>query len=605
MSQQSPLRAVGYCRTSSERQRDNTSIPNQKAAIEAFAKSQGWTLAKHYVDESKSGAKIEGRENFQQMMRDAANGLFDTVVVFDITRFARDGSDIIERAGYLKKDFGIHVIDSKGQFDNRNSSNVLLNFVHAGVSELERLKILERTAAGRTKQARDGLPWSANPPVGRAYDKKVKRWIVSEQGKVIAEIIRRYVKGESLTDLCREFKVPRRAKVSQWVWHGQLSGTYIAKFAKTEVCPEIEIPVPSIPEVIPQSLLEKAQKKLRHNRTHNRVDVQKYLLSGFIRCEHCKRALTGQSRHGHIYYRHNRAGECPFRSLSGDEIEPAVLDFLFENFLDEPAFESAINRLLPPPDRREELVSQRTKAEKLLAKNEREVRRLVDAIARGADISLLLSKQDELKQSKLALEERLQKLDEEIGSLVDAKLGKAAAAVARIHLIESLKSRDWRNMPYEDVQRFLYALFGETTVGGDTGIFVRRNAKGRIVATFRGRVEFHHAIAESRAVANLLEAAAKAESENLREVFKRALRDAEKEDEPKGEGELVKPFPVSSSTGAAQPQEVVSMNQTESRSDRSALGRAVHVRSSRSSTRNRPSRRHHAIESPSRKPSAM
>src|SRR5688500_1588257 len=105
------LRAVGYCRTSSESQRDNTSIPSQKEAIERFASQQGWQLVGWFVDESKSGAKIEGREDFQRMMKDAARDPrpFDLVAVFDVTRFGRDGMDVLESARTLARVFGVHV----------------------------------------------------------------------------------------------------------------------------------------------------------------------------------------------------------------------------------------------------------------------------------------------------------------------------------------------------------------------------------------------------------------------------------------------------------------------------------------------------------------
>src|ERR1051326_7612368 len=63
------LRAVGYCRTSGEGQRDNTSIPNQQEAIENFIEGEGWRILRHYIDESKTGSKIAGRDDFQRMMR--------------------------------------------------------------------------------------------------------------------------------------------------------------------------------------------------------------------------------------------------------------------------------------------------------------------------------------------------------------------------------------------------------------------------------------------------------------------------------------------------------------------------------------------------------
>ena len=116
---ESKLRAVGYARTSGEKQRDNTSIPRQKAEIKKFIANNKWQFICHYVDESRSGSKIEGRESFKQMMRDAANGQFNFIVIYDISRFARDGSDIISNATFLKKTLGIYVVDTKGGFDTR------------------------------------------------------------------------------------------------------------------------------------------------------------------------------------------------------------------------------------------------------------------------------------------------------------------------------------------------------------------------------------------------------------------------------------------------------------------------------------------------------
>ena len=142
---QRKLRAAGYCRTSSESQRDNSSIPIQKAAIERFVSLNDWTFVRFYVDESKTGSKIAGRHEYQRMMRDAANGQFDLIVPFDTSRFGRDGIDILTSARTLKQDFGVHVVDTKSNLDTRDIRRTLTNFVHAGVSEQERIQILDRT----------------------------------------------------------------------------------------------------------------------------------------------------------------------------------------------------------------------------------------------------------------------------------------------------------------------------------------------------------------------------------------------------------------------------------------------------------------------------
>jgi DNA invertase Pin-like site-specific DNA recombinase len=76
------LRAVGYCRTSGEGQRDNTSIPRQKNEIERFIASNEWEFVGHYVDECKSGATVAGRDDFKRMLRGGANDEYDIVVPY-------------------------------------------------------------------------------------------------------------------------------------------------------------------------------------------------------------------------------------------------------------------------------------------------------------------------------------------------------------------------------------------------------------------------------------------------------------------------------------------------------------------------------------------
>ena len=106
------LRAVGYCRTSGEGQRDNTSIPSQKEAIEKWCEREGYQFIAHYVDEAKSGAKVAGRDEFQRLMKDAVAGSFDIAVVYQISRWGRDGTDIMDSARTLQRDFGIDVVDT-------------------------------------------------------------------------------------------------------------------------------------------------------------------------------------------------------------------------------------------------------------------------------------------------------------------------------------------------------------------------------------------------------------------------------------------------------------------------------------------------------------
>src|SRR6185369_4681115 len=103
-------------------QRDNTSIPRQKESIEAFCRHNDWKFVRHYIDESKTGKTTVGRDDFQKMLKEAALEQFDMIVPFDVSRFARDGVDILGNAKFLRENFGVHVVDTKGGFDSRPGS---------------------------------------------------------------------------------------------------------------------------------------------------------------------------------------------------------------------------------------------------------------------------------------------------------------------------------------------------------------------------------------------------------------------------------------------------------------------------------------------------
>lgn len=502
MSKEQPkiLRAAGYCRTSGEGQRDNTSIGTQQHTIKGLVGREGWTFVSCYVDECKTGSKIAGRDSFRQMLADAALGKFDVVLVADIDRLARDGFDILGTTRTLKREFGVDTLDCKGPFDTRDRRRGLINFLQAGIAEDERLRIAERTITGRMRRAAEGLPWTgrAARPVGRDWDAEQQQWYVTDRGKAIAKLVQRYLAGEGTTKLARELGVTP-SKLGSWINHGQLCGPYVAHF----VCPELEIDqgieVPGMPEVLPSRLVEKAKARLVFGRTNNRVDVQRYVLGGFLRCGICHRALTGRDSHGRKSYYHIKPGEdCGIHTLRADDLEAAVLDYLYRAFLDKPAFNKAVEAAAPSAKDRKAMDKERAELNKQLAAAGLQIGRLADAVAGGMDLSLLLSKQESLRVERDRLAACLADLEARQSVLPDPELTKRAAMVTRLRLMQLYKGRDWRKLPFDDVRTFLLHLFGETTVANGRGILITRDAKGEVTIAFKGQVDFQALLVNGR-----------------------------------------------------------------------------------------------------------
>jgi DNA invertase Pin-like site-specific DNA recombinase len=100
MSAKKMIPAVGYARRSTDMQ--ERSIPDQKACVEKWAAEHGHRVLRWYVDDAISGTSAKGRAAFERLLHDAEHGRdFDAVLVYDISRFSRGGTN--ETGYYLHR----------------------------------------------------------------------------------------------------------------------------------------------------------------------------------------------------------------------------------------------------------------------------------------------------------------------------------------------------------------------------------------------------------------------------------------------------------------------------------------------------------------------
>jgi len=502
------LRAVGYCRTSGEGQRDNSSIPKQRQGIEEFVKHKGWQFIRHYIDECKSGSYIEGRHNFQLMLKDAPKKEFDIIVPYDIDRFARDGVDIISNADLLKKTFDISIIAVRGSFNNFDNENVMTNYVFAGMAEQEKLNILHRTIRGRIENAKDGLQWSPKPPFGREFTKTGKRsgeWRITEDGRKIKAILEAYVNDDkSFRELARQHGISSAQRITRLVREAQLAANpYKVVFNSPKIgIVNREVLIPAVPTVISQRLEKRVLAKMGYNKKNKRQTKRNYLLSGMVRCACCGKFLKGQSQRGRSYYTHNNfyadRKPCPYNSIRLELLETHVMDYLTEFFFNKPVFDKAIKAALPTNDDRDAIVQDIDTNKRALNKANTKISNLVKAIASGADVSLLLNTQNQLKAEKEALEKRGVELEETLQTMPEPKVIKAEAGLIRGKMIVECLTKDWRDVSYEDLRRFLHFLFSDNPKQNNYGILLgKQNDKWRI--DFEGCFDFNHIINEGKA----------------------------------------------------------------------------------------------------------
>lgn len=90
MNQQKKIAAL-YCRFSREDENDSgesNSIKNQRTLLINYAKENNFNY-EIYTDDGYSGTTFD-RPDFTRMKRDIDNGIIDTVIVKDLSRFGRN-----------------------------------------------------------------------------------------------------------------------------------------------------------------------------------------------------------------------------------------------------------------------------------------------------------------------------------------------------------------------------------------------------------------------------------------------------------------------------------------------------------------------------------
>ena len=124
------MNLAAYCRVSTDKTDRVNSLETQKECFLEYTKRAGDNLIGLYADEGISGTKIKNRKEFQRMLADAEKGLFDMIVVKDISRFARNTVDLLQSVRKLKS-LGIETQFLTANMTSMGNSEIVLNIFGA------------------------------------------------------------------------------------------------------------------------------------------------------------------------------------------------------------------------------------------------------------------------------------------------------------------------------------------------------------------------------------------------------------------------------------------------------------------------------------------
>lgn len=197
------MRCAIYSRTSTRKQSQETSIPNQIKLCTLEANKKGWSIYACYEDResaSKSG-KHDKRNNFKSLMQDALDKKFDVIITKNLSRLGRNGEELIKIKSLItSRKIHLITLDNKVNSLENNISN-LTKLILSCEDELDDLS--ERTKYGLMARALDGKFNGSNAPYGYiCIDGKLIK-STDESVNVVKRIFNEYLSGMGFDSIAR------------------------------------------------------------------------------------------------------------------------------------------------------------------------------------------------------------------------------------------------------------------------------------------------------------------------------------------------------------------------------------------------------------------
>ena len=161
------MNIAAYCRVSTDKEDQLNSLEAQKEFFSEYTKRTGDNLVRLYAAEGISGTKIKNRKEFLRMMADAEHGLFDMVVVKDISRFARNTVDLLQNVRKLKA-LGIETQFLTANMTSMGNSEFVLT-IFGALAQEESANTSKRVKFGKKMNAEKGRV----PNIVYGYDKTI------------------------------------------------------------------------------------------------------------------------------------------------------------------------------------------------------------------------------------------------------------------------------------------------------------------------------------------------------------------------------------------------------------------------------------------------
>lgn len=190
-----PLWVCYYCRVSTDSDVQLNSLDNQLEYYEKYIKSKPkWIFSGGYIEEGKTGVRVDVRPSFKKMIHDAKHKKFDLIITKEVSRFARDLEDSIHYIRELK-DSGVGVFFENQNLNTFDSNSELILNIMFNLAQDESRKLSSRVKFGHRQAIENGHVLGSSNITGYKKD-NCKLVIVENEAKFIKVLFELYASGK-------------------------------------------------------------------------------------------------------------------------------------------------------------------------------------------------------------------------------------------------------------------------------------------------------------------------------------------------------------------------------------------------------------------------
>lgn len=425
-------RAALYARFSEGANQREESITGQMRENHLYCEKNDLVVVKEYADHHITG-RTDNRPQFQQMIQDAEDGLFDVVVCYKTERFARNRFDAAIYKYKLKK-CGVRVTYSKLSIP-KGPEGIILESVLEGLDEYYSWDLSQKINRGMYDNALKAMSTGGPIPFGLKIVNK-KYAVDEEKAPIVREIFTRYASGEQISSIIENLNQRgiltakgrpfNKSSLHRMFKNKKYIGIY-EHISSDENFDDVIIEN-AIPPIVDVDIFNKVQErvKMNHRKTKKtNISPQNieencplntdFLLSGKVYDRACGGHFVGDSgtssnKKTYYYYtcinRKLKKGKCKTKSIRKDLLEKAVFDITKECILDDDVIDFISERI-------EEIQSEKKTSKSLpnleneLAKNKNQINNLLKAIEAGIYTESTKNRLIELENIQTKLENEI------------------------------------------------------------------------------------------------------------------------------------------------------------------------------------------------------